>query len=87
MAPYIFGLMRQRGATPMQALTGQAIAHPERLLRNLTQPRRTRRQRGSFGLALGFVVVAGLLALAVRFLPLSHPALPALPATTIDNPG
>jgi hypothetical protein len=71
----------------MQALTGQAIAHPERLLRNLTRPRRTRRRRGSFGLVLGFTVLAGLLALAVRFLPLSHPALPAPPAGSVYNLG
>jgi ferric-dicitrate binding protein FerR (iron transport regulator) len=68
--------MLQRSATQFQALVGRSIAHPERLVRNLTRPRRTRRRRGSFGLVLGFAVLACLLALAVRFLPLSHPALP-----------
>ena len=71
----------------MQALTGQAITHPERLLRNLIRPRPTRRRSGSFGLILGFVLLAGLLALAVRFLPLSHPALPAPPTESVHNLG
>jgi len=79
--------MRQLGATPVQALAGQSIAHPEWLLRNLTRPRRSRRRRGSFGLVLGFTVLAGLLALAVRFFPLSHPALPAPPAGSVFNLG
>jgi len=79
--------MLQRSTTQFQALAGRSIAHPERLLRNLTRPRRTRRRRGSFGLVLGFTVLAGLLALAVRFLPLSHPASPAPPAGSVYNLG
>ena len=71
----------------MQALTGQAIAHPERLLRTLIRPRPKRRRRGSFGLVLGFTVLAGLLALAVRFFPLSHPALPEPPTRSVYTLG
>jgi ferric-dicitrate binding protein FerR (iron transport regulator) len=79
--------MPQRSATHFQALVGHSIAHPERLVRNLTRSRRTRRRRGSFGLILGFAVLAGLLALAVRFFPLSHPALPPPPEGSVYNLG
>jgi hypothetical protein len=86
MAAHLLSTMRH-GVTPMQALTSQAIAHPERLLKNLIRPRRTRRRRGSFGLVVGFVALAGLLALAVRFLPLSHPALPEPPTRSVYTLG
>lgn len=86
MAAHLLSIMRQHGVTPMQALTGQAIAHPERLLRNLIRPR-PRRRRGSFGLVAGLAVLAVLLALAVRFLPLSHPALPEPPTRSVYTLG
>jgi hypothetical protein len=79
--------MRLNSATPMQALASKAIAHPERLLSNLVRPRSSRRRRGSFGLVLVFIVLACLLALAVRFLPLSHPALPAPPTRSVYTLG
>jgi len=87
MAPGSNRAMRQRSATPLQALAGQSIAHPERLPRALIRPRRPRRRRGSFGLVLGFTVLAGLLALAVRFLPLAHPVMPAPPESSVYNLG
>ena len=87
MAAHLLSIMRQHGVTPMQALTGQAIAHPERLLRNLIRPRPRRRRRGTFGLVLGFVALAGILELAVRFLPLSHPALPEPPTRSVYSLG
>jgi hypothetical protein len=87
MALGFHGAMPQRRATSIQSLTSRSFAHPERLLQILSRPRQTRRRRGSLGLVLGFTVLAGLLALAVRFLPLSHPALPAAPDGPVYNLG
>ncbi len=66
---------------------GDSFRHPERLFWALSEPRPVRRRRGSLGLILAFVAVAGLLALAVRFYPLSHPATSARPETSIGSLG
>lgn len=79
--------MLHHSAAPFQARLGHSIAHPERLMRSLTRPPRIRRRRGSFGLVLVLAALAGLLALAVWFLPLTHPALPAPPQSSVYNLG
>ena len=87
MALGSYRAMLQHGATPLPARLGRSMAHPERLVRNLIRPRRIRRRRGSFALVLGFAFLAALLALAVWFLPLTHPTLPAPPESSVYNLG
>ncbi len=62
-----------------------SFRHPERLFWALSEPKPLRRRRGSLGLILAFAAVAGLLALAVRFYPLSHPAAPPRPGASIGT--
>jgi len=65
---------------------GNAFRHPERLIWALREAKPARR-RGSLGLILGFIAIAALLALAVRFYPLSHPVAIPHPEASIGTLG